>query len=68
MEIFGEDGPQFLGNLNKGQNELMAEQNRNKELYMRHFMTDFIEHGLRKAVQENAIHCAKNVGYFENLM
>lgn len=35
---------------------------------MRHFMTDFIEHGLRKAVQENAIHCAKNVGYFENLM
>ena len=31
-------------------------------------MMDFIEHGLRKSVQDNALHCAKRVGYFDNLM
>ena len=31
MEIFGEDGPQFMGNLNKGQEEMMANQNQHKE-------------------------------------
>ena len=30
-----------------------------KEAYMKHFMIDFIEHGLSQVLQQNALHCAK---------
>ena len=37
-----------------------------RETYMRHFMMDFMEFGMRKVIQDNSITCAKKVGYFQN--
>lgn len=45
----------------------MRELEIKKSLYMKHFMVDYIEHGLRKVVQQNSLECAKNVGYFRNM-
>mgnify|MGYP001368786043 CR=1 FL=1 len=35
-----------------------------KATYMKHFMVDYLEHGLRKVVQQNSLECAKRVDYF----
>ena len=68
MNIFGnEDGPQYRGNQNLGAQNDMQELESKKSLYMKHFMIDYIEHGLRKVVQQNSLDCAKNVGYFKNM-
>ena len=42
----------------------MKEIEYKKSTYMKHFVVDYLEHGLRKSVQQNAIECAKNVNYF----
>ncbi len=36
-------------------------------MYLKHFMIDYIEHGLRKIVYENSLNCVKNIGYFKHL-
>lgn len=36
-------------------------------MYMKHFMVDYLEHGMRKVVQANALSCSKNVNYFRML-
>lgn len=51
MNIFDEDGPKYVGNQNIGQDQDMLEIQMKKSIYMKHFMLDFIEHGLRKVVQ-----------------
>jgi len=45
----------------------MREIEMKKSLYMKHFMIDFLEHGLRKTVHQNSLDCAKSVGYFRNI-
>lgn len=67
MNIFGEDGPKYIGNQNLAAQNEMRELEIKKSLYMKHFMVDFIEHGLRKVVQQNSLECARNVGYFKNI-
>ena len=60
----GEDGPRFMGQLNpQGQNmtEIAEKQ---KDMFIKHFMIDYMEYSMRRVVQENTLHCAKQVGYF----
>ena len=45
----------------------MKEIEQKKATYMKHFIVDYLEHGLRKSVQQNALTCAKNVNYFRYL-
>ena len=63
--FYGEDGPQYAGNIGDPSKE--RELNARKEQYMQHFMIDYLELSLRKIAQENAIHCAKKAGYFQNM-
>lgn len=61
MNYFGEDGPEFMGNINEpSEQELDAK----KTVFLRHFMIDNLEYSLRRMVKENALFCAKKVGYF----
>jgi hypothetical protein len=67
MNIFGEDGPKFMGNKNSAAELEAKDLEIKKQIYMKHFMIDFIEHGLRKVVHNSSLECAKKAGYFDNL-
>lgn len=67
MDIFAEDGPEYKGNINFGAKEFSEDQNKMKSMYMKHFMLDFMESSMRKVIHDNAMSCAKKVGYFSNL-
>ena len=56
MNILGEDGPQFMGNLSDKVDQKQIEQR--KATYLKHFMLDYLEISMRQIANQNSIKCA----------
>ena len=65
MNIFAEDGPKFMGN--KIDENNVKEIEAQKANFMKYFMVDYMEFSMRRAVTNNAVECARKVGYFRNI-